>query len=55
MPDVERIWSLLQERHPLLLAVACFVFVLAILVVLGWYLLFSGLGSSGATFIYNQF
>lgn len=54
MLDIEKTYSELQERRPVCAAILCFLFVLILLFVLGWFLLFSGLNTS-ADFIYNQF
>lgn len=44
----------LAEKHPVGAAVLYFVVALVLLVVLIWFLLFSGLNTS-ADFVYNQF
>lgn len=43
-----------NERHPVVAPIAYFAVALALLVIMIWFLLFSGLNTS-ADFVYNQF
>jgi len=54
MIELEKLLITLSERYPLLMLAFKFVFCLALLLIIVWFLLFSGLNAS-ADFIYNQF
>ena len=54
MKGIAEILDSFAERHPVAAPVLYFTVVLVLLVVLIWFLLFSGLNTS-ADFVYNQF
>lgn len=54
MINIEKTLIALGERHPKAMAAFAFCFALALLVIIIWFLLFSGLNTS-ADFVYNQF
>ena len=54
MKGIAEILDSFTEKHPVAAPVLYFIVVLALLVVLIWFLLFSGLNTS-ADFVYNQF
>ena len=54
MKSLEELITSFNERHPAAAPVLYFCVTLALLVVMVWFLLFSGLNTS-ADFVYNQF
>ena len=54
MKSVEELLKTLNERHPRAAIALYFGAALALILVIAWFLLFSGLNAS-ADFVYNQF
>lgn len=54
MKGIEELLAGFNERHPVAAPVLYFCVTLALLVIMIWFLLFSGLNTS-ADFVYNQF
>ena len=54
MKSLEDLIASFNERHPVGAPVLYFVVALALLIIMIWFLLFSGLNTS-ADFVYNQF
>ena len=54
MKSLEEVVGAFNEKHPVAAPVLYFLVTLALLVIMIWFLLFSGLNTS-ADFVYNQF
>ena len=54
MKSLEELVAAFNEKHPVVAPLLYFVVAFALLVIMIWFLLFSGLNTS-ADFVYNQF